>query len=848
MPRPALALLAAAMACNDGGLTAYNVAPKARITSPVVGESVPQGRPVTIRGAASDDNDRNEVLTARWFVDDQEVCPGEAVDRDGSTNCTIVAPTGAFEVELEVRDPRGEVGVARRRFGVLPDQAPTAQITRPLEGQGAYADALLTVQALISDEEDDPTELTVWWETTSAGVLDVATAVNSNGEVETFFPLEVGEHGIYLHVRDTVGNIASDTVRVRVSSTNAPPLCAIRSPGGAGPGSEAVEEPLVAEVSDPNEWPVFLDVSWSSDLDGALGGAAADEDGLSTHAAPLSRGTHALTLTVTDSEGLSCTDMVVWRVEAPPVIAIDTPSDGAEVGELSEVRFSATVSDAEDPSDQLHVAWFSARSGMMEEGLADAAGQAGFSVFGLAPGTDTVTATVTDASGLSSSESVTVLVNGAPTAPVVVLEPASPRTADRLVATLVSDATDPEGDPLTYVHRWVVDGAPSSASTSDALPAAATRRDEVWEVFVTAHDGTAEGASGTASVTIANTPPTASAAGITPNPAVTGDTLACSIVGYADADGDPDASTFQWTIGGAVVGAGPSLSGGFTDGDTVTCAAPAHDGTDAGTVVSDSVTIGNARPSIVSAVLTPSTVRTDDTVSVGVVTSDPEGDAVTLAYAWSVSGVSASATGASLDGSVAFDRGDLVEVTVTPSDAGGGGTPASVSATVANTAPGAPTVSIAPAGPVEGESLVCQVDTASADADGDAISYTMGWSVDGVAYPRSADLGPATSVWTDDTTEGADNSEGEVWTCVATPDDGTDAGATGSASETIGPAQTRVFVTSDTWAGDHGGVSGADQHCQDAADAVGLGGVWVAWLSSTSRSAKDQVGPGPYVL
>ena len=65
LPRPALALLAAAMACNDGGLTAYNVAPKARITSPVVGESVPQGRPVTIRGAVSDDNDRNEFLTAR---------------------------------------------------------------------------------------------------------------------------------------------------------------------------------------------------------------------------------------------------------------------------------------------------------------------------------------------------------------------------------------------------------------------------------------------------------------------------------------------------------------------------------------------------------------------------------------------------------------------------------------------------------------------------------------------------------------------------------------------------------------------------------------------------------------
>ena len=841
-------LLALSMACNDGGLTAHNVAPKARITSPAVGESVPQGRAVSIRGSASDDNDRNELLTARWFVDDEEVCPGEAVDADGSTNCTVVAPADGFEVELEVRDPRGEVSLARRSFGVLPDQPPMARITRPLEGQGAYADALLVVEATISDEEDDPTELTVWWETTSGGVLEVATAVNSNGDVETFFPLDAGEHGIYLHVRDTVGNTASDTVRVLVSSTNEPPLCAIRAPVGDGPGAEGSDEPLLAEVTDPNEWPIYLDVAWSSDLDGDLGGAVPDEDGLSTHTAALSRGTHTLTLTVTDSEGLTCTDTTAWRVEAPPVIVIDAPSDGAEVGELSEVLFSATVSDAEDPAEDLHVQWVSARAGVMDDGLADAGGQTGFSVFGLTPGTDTVTATVTDSSGLSTSAEVDILVNGAPTAPVVVLEPVSPRTADALVATVVTPSTDPEGDALTYVHRWVVDGVPSAASTSDTLPATATTRDEVWRVFITAHDGTAEGASGTASVTIGNTPPTATGADITPDPAVTGDTLTCTIAGYADEDADTDASTFVWTVGGATLGTGATLAAGFTAGDTVTCEITAHDGTDAGTVVSDSVTIGNGRPSIVSLTLSPSTARTDDTLSASVVTSDPEGDAVTLTYAWSVAGATASATGASLDGTSAFEKGEFVEVTVTPSDAGGSGTPATVGTTIANTAPAAPGVSIAPGGPIEGESLLCDVDTASADADGDAVSYTMSWSVDGASYPRSADLGPSTSVWTDDSTEGADNSEGEVWTCVVTPDDGTDTGTTGSASETIGPAQTRVFVTSDTWAGDHGGVTGADQHCQDAADAEALGGVWVAWLSSTSRSAKDQVGPGPYVL
>ena len=848
MSRPSPWLLCLGIACSDGGLTAYNVAPRARITSPVAGEAVAEGRAVTVRGSASDANDRNEVLTARWFVDDAEVCPGEAVDADGSTNCTIVAPGASFEVELEVRDPRGEVGIARRTFGVLPDGPPTARITRPVEGQGAYADTLLVVEAVIADAEDDPTDLRVWWETTSGGLLDVATAVDSSGNVETFFPLDVGEHGIYLHVEDTVGNTASDTVRVRVSSTNEPPLCAIRAPVGDGPGEAGVEASLVVEASDPNEWPVHLDVSWISDLDGVLGGAAPDEDGVSTHPAALSRGTHVLYVTVTDSDGLTCTDSTTWRVEAPPVISIDTPADGDVVGELSEVAFGATVSDAEDPSERLQVTWASARSGVLSDGLADAAGHAGFSVFGLEPGADTITATVTDSAGFSSSESISIVVNGAPSAPGVRIDPATPRTGDDLVATVVSPSVDPEGDPLSYVYRWVADGVPSAASTSDTLPASATTRGEVWAVFVTAQDGTAEGAAGSDTVTVGNTPPTAVAAVISPNPAVTGDTLTCTLSGFADADGDPDASTFGWSVGGAAVGSGATLSGGFTAGDTVTCTATAHDGTDAGTVLSDSITIGNGRPSILSVTLTPSTVRTDDTVAASVVASDPEGDPVTLAYAWKVDGTVASSTTASLDGSTAFDKGQWVEVTVTPSDSGGTGTPGTAGTTVANTAPGAPGISIDPSGPVEGESMVCTVDTASTDADGDPITYTMSWTVDGAVYPRGADLGPATGTWTDDTTEGADNSEGEVWTCVVTPDDGTDPGTTASVSETIGPAQTRVFVTSDTWSGDHGGVAGADQHCQDAADAAGLGGVWVAWLSSTSRSARDQVGPGPYVL
>jgi len=51
----------------------------------------------------------------------------------------------------------------------------------------------------------------------------------------------------------------------------------------------------------------------------------------------------------------------------------------------------------------------------------------------------------------------------------------------------------------------------------------------------------------------------------------------------------------------------------------------------------------------------------------------------------------------------------------------------------------------------------------------------------------------------------------------------------------------RVFVTSNRFTGDLGGLSAADAKCQTAADSASLGGVWKAWLSTGSVNAIDRV-------
>jgi len=58
----------------------------------------------------------------------------------------------------------------------------------------------------------------------------------------------------------------------------------------------------------------------------------------------------------------------------------------------------------------------------------------------------------------------------------------------------------------------------------------------------------------------------------------------------------------------------------------------------------------------------------------------------------------------------------------------------------------------------------------------------------------------------------------------------------------------RVFVTSNRYSGNLGGLSGADTTCTNLANTAGLGGTWKAWLSTAEVNAKDRIAPGVYGL
>ena len=99
-----------------------------------------------------------------------------------------------------------------------------------------------------------------------------------------------------------------------------------------------------------------------------------------------------------------------------------------------------------------------------------------------------------------------------------------------------------------------------------------------------------------------------------------------------------------------------------------------------------------------------------------------------------------------------------------------------------NSPPEAPVVSVTPSTPLEGDELVCNIDTPSTDFDGDSISYSFSWTVDGTPYVGTM----ASTTYTDDTIPAGTVLVGEVWECSVTPNDGTDDGAAGLGAATVG--------------------------------------------------------------
>jgi hypothetical protein len=718
---------------------------------------------------------------------------------------------------------------------------PEAVITTYRDGDAAPEGVPTFIHGVVSDPDDHEEELATTWRVDNELVCE--GFADDYGATYCEIVLSEDSQRVSLEVVDP--SFGADVAFVDLVITpSLAPEATIDAPVAAGTYAAGRLVVLEGRVSDAEDRADTLTVQWTSNLDGRLDDSPPDTSGYAAGAAVLSEGEHFIELTATDSAGKVGTDNVVILVGPPnelPECGWVAPAPGSVLSQGAPVTLSGTVSDPDDDATTLTATWASDVDGPIGASTPDAIGGVTATWSPLSRGAHTLTLTVADPTGDTDVCAASVVVNAPPSAPGVSITPDPASSADDLLAVVDVPATDPDGDALSYAYAWWVDGSPSPY-VSDTVPAAATARGQTWRVEVVAFDGYGWGPPGADEREIGNLQPVVTDVQVRPDPGYTTDTLSCAWT-FTDPDGDADASTVAWTLDGVAAGTGATLAAAVAYGDVAVCTVTPFDGVDLGAPGSDDLVVSNSPPVVATLAVSPAPLRTSDLAVVAASGSDPDGHAVTLSYAWTVDGAPVGA-GTTLDGTVWFERGQTVEVIATPFDGIDLGSPRSSGPmVVANSPPTAPIVVIDPAAPKAGrDDLVCLIDKASSDLDGDPITYAFTWLVDGVPFPA-----PLYETWLpDDTVSGADTAAGEVWTCTATPTDGVDSGGAASASALVDRSADRVFVTSGSWSGDLGGLAGADALCQSAADDAGLGGAWVAFLSASGATATSRIGAGPY--
>ena len=249
-----------------------------------------------------------------------------------------------------------------------------------------------------------------------------------------------GTYTVTLTVTDDGGLTDSTSQTVQVGAPNQPPVAAF---------SFSPAHPMAGD------W-VQFDGSASFDPDGTITayswnfGDGSTASGVSRYHQFTAPGTYTVTLTVTDDGGLTNSTTQTVQVTAPnqaPTAAFNYSPTNPGVG--AWVRFDASSS--ADPDGSI-----TAYSWNFGDGNTSTTGPVVYHQF-TAPGTYTVTLTVTDDGGLTNSVSHTVQVGPTNQPPVAAFNysPPAPNVGEAITLNAAA-SYDPDGSITAY--RWDLDG------------------------------------------------------------------------------------------------------------------------------------------------------------------------------------------------------------------------------------------------------------------------------------------------------------------------------------------------------------------------------------------------------
>lgn len=656
---------------------------------------------------------------------------------------------------------------------------PLVEILSPDGGSAVRASATVVVRGSVSDPDEGAERLTASWFVDGEAVC-AAAAPTADGTTECAITVPAAAFTLELEGRDSEGAGASAVLELQVTP-DLPPEVEITAPLADGRYYSDRPIALTGLVSDPEEGATELAVRWTSSRDGELVDAATvTDDGAVQGYANLSEGVHALQLFAVDGAGNEAVDDVLVTVGGPdaaPTCTLDSPADGAVFPVHESVELRGTVDDAELGSEALAIRWTSSLDGELGTDPATAAGTASLDTASMSIGLHEITLAATDELGLECTASIALTVDTPPT--IMLDAPGSGSVANpgEEVAFLgrVADAED-AADSLVVAWTSDLDGLLAEGAADGSGRSVFSLADlsvGTHTVTATVTDSAGLTATATSDVRI-NGLPDAPVVSIVPVDPRTADALVASIdLGATDPDGDPLGYAYAWSVDGVVSTASATdtlPASATTKGDTWTVEVTASDAWGSGPAASASVTIVNTAPGFASVAISPDPATRSDTLTcAGTGYSDDDGDADASTYSWGVNGVTV-ASGATFAGS--FVTGDFVTCAATPFDGTDSGLVVYDSVVIENSAPVVDSVSLSPATVYTDDTV--SVSVASHDDEGDAITLSYEWTVDGIVVATSG-----TSL------DGSNFSKHEVVAVAVTASDADGPGTPVSASVTV---------------------------------------------------------------
>ncbi|MEP6835505.1 MAG: S8 family serine peptidase [Gemmatimonas sp.] len=418
-----------------------NQAPAATITSPTNGLSVVQGTTVTFAGSGSDPEDGALTGASLTWSSNLSGAIGS-----GASFSTTALSVGTHVVTLTAKDPQGLIGTATRTITVTApaptvNQHPVATVTGPANGATYVAGAEIVFTGSGADPEDGALsgENVQWLDSSVGAVIGYGTSV-------TYRPNKLGKHTIQLAVVDRNNQLDYATVTVNIIAApvvNQAPSATISSPASGTSVALGTTLTFTGTGSDLEDGALSgASLKWTSNINGAIG------SGSSFSTSALSVGTHTITLTVTDSQGLSSFVTRTVTVTAPvnqlPSVIISSPAAGTSVVQGTTLTFTGSATDPEDGTlGGSSLVWTSSLNGQIGTGTS-------FALSSLSIGAHLITLTAKDANGATSvaTRTINISANQAPSA--FISTPSNNATVEVGTAiTFSGSGFDPEDGTLS---------------------------------------------------------------------------------------------------------------------------------------------------------------------------------------------------------------------------------------------------------------------------------------------------------------------------------------------------------------------------------------------------------------